>query len=516
MRIPPEEIHPEGELDVFKKTEIMQAIEVDTFDGKLHVEWDPDAAVTPFGQLPFFIQYLKMGHRLAPWVKECPLYYTSNNAPEKIDILGSLFLSILSGHTRYAHMSTLLNEQVNAQLLGMNKVVSDDSARRGLKKIDEIEGISWIQDHLFSTYEPLLKTPWILDTDVTVKPLYGHQEGANVGYNPHKPGRPSHTYHTYLIANIRIVLDVEVQAGDQSHSSHSMPGLMTVLDKLPANSKPSFIRGDCDWGNHQVMSQLEEKEYHYLFKLKKSKRVKDLIVKHHGLGNWTYFKGDWEAKEDQLKLMGWEKRRRVVIIRRRVRSELIFALEDKNNPQQSLAFIDGPEKMKAYEYAVLVTNLEDELITLIQHYRDRADCENYFDEIKNQWGWGGFTTHDIKSCRLISRIIALVYNWWTLFVRLANPDNHLEAITSRPLLLSSVGRLVKSGRQQKMIVTSHHAKTGKVQKIFSKVALFFTQLKADAPQLTPRQCWVRILERCMQAFSLVLALEAQKLLPAPG
>jgi len=77
MRMLPKQTHPEGEVDLFKKTEIMQAIEVDTFDGKLHVEWDPNAAVTPFGQLPFFIQFLKVGRRLTPWVEECPLHYTS-------------------------------------------------------------------------------------------------------------------------------------------------------------------------------------------------------------------------------------------------------------------------------------------------------------------------------------------------------------------------------------------------------------------------------------------------------
>ena len=158
MRMLPKQTHPEGEVDLFKKTEIMQAIEVDTFDGKLHVEWDPNAAVTPFGQLPFFIQFLKVGRRLAPWVEECPLHYMSNNAPGKIDILGSLFLSILSGHTRYAHISSLANEKVNTSFLGMNKVVSDDSARRGLKKMDEQEGVSWMQNHLFSTYEPRFRS----------------------------------------------------------------------------------------------------------------------------------------------------------------------------------------------------------------------------------------------------------------------------------------------------------------------------------------------------------------------
>ena len=37
----------------------------------------------------------------------------------------------------------------------------------------------------------LLDKPWVLDIDATVKPLYGRQEGAELGYNPAKPGRPS-------------------------------------------------------------------------------------------------------------------------------------------------------------------------------------------------------------------------------------------------------------------------------------------------------------------------------------
>jgi len=44
-----------------------------------------------------------------------------------------------------------------------------------------------------------------LDMDVTVKPLYGHQQGAQIGYNPQKPGRPSHVYHSYFVANLSAV-----------------------------------------------------------------------------------------------------------------------------------------------------------------------------------------------------------------------------------------------------------------------------------------------------------------------
>lgn len=31
-----------------------------TFGGRIHVEGDPFAAVTPLGQLPFFIEFLKV------------------------------------------------------------------------------------------------------------------------------------------------------------------------------------------------------------------------------------------------------------------------------------------------------------------------------------------------------------------------------------------------------------------------------------------------------------------------
>src|SRR4051812_6875870 len=106
MLLPPKLIHPVGECALPAKRAESVLLEVDTFDGKLHIEWDPDASVTPIGQLPFFIQYLKLGHRFLSWVEDCPLDYESNNAPSKVDVLGSLLLSVLSGHTRYAHITT--------------------------------------------------------------------------------------------------------------------------------------------------------------------------------------------------------------------------------------------------------------------------------------------------------------------------------------------------------------------------------------------------------------------------
>jgi len=50
MVLPPKVIHPEAELPGFKKNALSEAIEVETYAGKLHIEWDHDAAVTPMGQ----------------------------------------------------------------------------------------------------------------------------------------------------------------------------------------------------------------------------------------------------------------------------------------------------------------------------------------------------------------------------------------------------------------------------------------------------------------------------------
>ena len=217
--------HQSGELSSYDGKENLLdknvKLSLETYGGRVQVEWDPEASVTPLGQMAFFIEYLKLGGLFDRWVEDCPLEFYSPNSPSKRDVLGTLLLSVLSGHKRYAHITAIRSDGVNPGLLDMKKIVSEDSLRRGLQRIEADPGKLWLQKHLHRCYDPLLSVPWILDVDTTVKVLYGNQEGAVVGYNPKKPGRPSHTYHTYFIGNLRLVLDVEVRAGNQSSSSGS-------------------------------------------------------------------------------------------------------------------------------------------------------------------------------------------------------------------------------------------------------------------------------------------------------
>src|SRR3954451_22383746 len=158
--------HPAGEQPSVECGKGRSVI-ADTFAGRVHVEWEKGegASMNPLGQLPFSIEYLKQGGLFDGWVAGCPQHLTSPNAPSKRDILGTVMLSLLAGHRRYAHITTLRCDPVNPPLLGMRKVVSEDSVRRGLAMIGEAKGLPWLQSHLDYCTTPLLAEPWVLDID---------------------------------------------------------------------------------------------------------------------------------------------------------------------------------------------------------------------------------------------------------------------------------------------------------------------------------------------------------------
>lgn len=514
------DVHPKGEQELAVVEGKSRGTAIDTYGGTIHVKWDEESDVTPFGQMPFFIEFLKTAGLWDEFVKDCPLSYTSANAPSKADILGTILLAVLAGHRRYAHITALRFDGVIPKLLGMSKVCSEDSVRRAFAGIKEPECENWLKKHLRTSYEPLLNEPWVLDIDATVKPLYGHQEGAVKGYNPGKPGRPSHAYHTYFAANIRLVLDVEVQAGNQTATSFAQPELWKFLGSLPTQAKPAMIRGDCAWGTDRMMREAEEQEIPYLFKLKQTSNVKHLIQQLFSSEDWTTAGQGWMGMDAELKLSGWARSRRVIVLRRRIRDELVLEQQKQlasatAGQQMTLGFIEMGKDKVLHEYAVLVTSLSTEILELAQHYRDRADAENNFDELKNQWGWSGFTTCDLHRCQIMARIIGLIYNWWSLFTRLAIPGKHAEAITSRPLLLNAVGKQTKHGGQTTLTVSSMHAKAPQMKTILNTISGFLSSLRNGAEQLTYPQKWLLILTRIFRHILNGRSLKHTLFIPQP-
>ena len=500
---------PESEISVFGSE--LESFSVETPGGRIQIRWDLEASATPNAQLAFFAEFLTTTGVYESWVNSCPLTYAPGNASHKRDVLGTWFLSILAGQHRYAHITALRGDGVSPQILGMSKIVSEDTLRRALARMSADQSQGWLRPQLLTSVRAALDTPWILDIDTTIKTLFGQQSGAEVSYNPHKPGRPSHALHTYFVSNLRMVLDVVVSPGKQHAAAHARPGLSDILDSLPPVQRPALVRGDCGFGNEPFIAELETRGQPYLFKLRQTGGVKKLLMRQFARKDWTTpgpSDQGWSAVEDTLRLAGWDKSRRVVILRRKAKSDVALS---RNSTEGQMELLLPDQDVELWEYAVLVTNSGYALESMAQLYRDRADAENGFDELKNQWGWGGFTTQDIERCQTSARAVALVYNWWSWYCRAAKPEARMEAITSRALLLAAVGRATKHAGQTTLYLTPMHAAKTTLMLLIANIRAALSHVRRVAEQSPTADRWKTLLDYIV---AKIIPRRPQKLLEA--
>ena len=243
--------------------------------------------------------------------------------------------------------------------------MSCDSVRRNFASIPEGQALPWVWRENLRLLQDVMAEDYILDLDPTVKPLYGHQEGAGFGYNPQKPGRPSHCYHTLCIAKLRLTLAVVVHPGNETSGTHSRSMLAEYLEFVSSVKKPRLVRGDVSFGNESVIGDCEEADVRYLFKAKRSKVVRGVF--REMLANpvaWRDSPEGWQCAERYVRLDSWGKERRMVFARRPVEN---MPGRRKNPPQMRFTQLDIPglELAEAgdggyadgYEWYALVTDL---------------------------------------------------------------------------------------------------------------------------------------------------------------
>lgn len=180
----------------------------------------------------------------------------------------------------------------------------------------------------------------------------------------------------------------------------------------------------------------------------------------------------------------------MIIVRQRIRGGI--ARERRIDGKQLRLDLAGPsvhEGDRLWEYAVLVTDVAYPLESIGQLYRDQADAENAFDELKNQWGLGGFTTQDINRCQTVARACALVYNWWSWYRRAAHPTGRLEDITSRQLLLAVGGKAASHAKQTTLYLTPLHGRANMLKRPIPNIGAALKHVKAAAEQFKGLDCW---------------------------
>jgi Transposase DDE domain group 1 len=430
-------IHLSGEA----QNPLPDDLTLDTLPGKFTLT-RTDAALTAYGGLVAWSSFLKHTGLVERFAGCCPVMHTSPNAAPVREVVHSFMLSALVEGKRFSHVRWLSDDPALATIMNMSRVRGEDALPRLAKEMSVEAMRDWMQQPQTELYAAL-PDRFIADWDSTVNTRYGHQADAALGYNPHKRGRKSHHPLICVAARTRLCLHLEWRPGDTVSATDWQPAMEKLWSHPTIRERLWLNRGDAGFGQEGVMAwheQAGEKRPKYLFKLRLTANVRRAIAK----VPWPLWEGAptlgcQQIAETTVKLHGWSRERRVVIVR---------TLKPVNPTPQD-EFWDNPED----EVAVYVTNLEKneatpEQIALL--YAGRADTENVFDELKNQWGFRGYCSQRAVVTELAARLVLLTYNLWSLFTRLLGltPGHHSEAVTSRRDFLFLAAQVVESGRQR--------------------------------------------------------------------
>jgi hypothetical protein len=252
-----EEVHPAGEGD----------FTFPTAGGRVRLSVTEDA-LTPFGGLVPWAAYTKHIGIAEALAADCPVKRTSPNAAPVYDIIQSFMLTALTDGRRFSHVERLRDDPTIPELFGMESVVGDDTVRRFFKSVDPVLGAEWIARNIKPMWGALPERI-IMDWDSTVQPKYGHQEGAEHGYNPSKPGRRS--FHPLLgvVAGTRLCPAYRFRSGD-TVTATQWKETMEDAQRWLGERHVWLNRGDLGLGHDAVMSWHEQSASRpmFLFKLK--------------------------------------------------------------------------------------------------------------------------------------------------------------------------------------------------------------------------------------------------------
>jgi len=468
-------VHPMGEGTA--------TIKLPTFGGQVSVE-RTDEALTPYGGLAAwsaFNQHLGTLDRLA---ESYPLERTSPNAAPVREIVHSFVLTALAEGKRFSHVHWLSDDAGVAAVMGMKHVRGEDAFPRLIKPLAAEQARQWLGTAERELYAGLPEH-FIADWDSTVTTRYGHQEGAVKGYNPFKRGRPSHHPLICVAAGTRLCLHLEWRPGDTVSATGWEQAMERLWSHRTIQERLWLNRGDNGFGQEPILAWHEHPSVlrpKYLFKLRLTRNVQRAIAK----VPWPMWEGAptlgcEQIAETTVQLQGWSRTRRIIIVR---------TLKPQNQSPQD-EFWGIPEE----EISVYVTNLSaaeatPEQIALL--YRKRADTENVFDELKNQWGFRGFCSQRGVITETAARLLLVTYNLWTLFVRLmgAEPGQHVEAVRSRRQFLILAAQLVRTGRQK---IWKLAVQPGWWQTLKACYERLCAWLRTTAPQLEKQRDFLRLL-----------------------
>jgi hypothetical protein len=366
-----------------------------------------DKEITPWGGMYLLKQMLKeIGFRNV--MSNCPDLPTpgSNRGYSPIVILESFLVSIWSGANRFLHTEITRHDKVLSDIFDWKQAPGQDTFKRFFNKFTQALN-QRVSDYLYSwTFDSIKFDNYTMDCDSSVMTRYGSQEGAKKGYNPQKRGRASHHPIMAFISDVKMVANFWLRSGNTSSSEGFVAFLEDTFQKLK-NKTIGLLRLDSGFYCKEVLDYIEQREkpINYIVAVKFYEPVQRMIASEQ---KWLPVDDGIEISESLYQSPAWEKPRRVVMVRQRI----------KQRPKaagRTLKLFKDEEFYRQYRYSAYVTNITLPAVEIWRLYRARGDAENRIKELKYDFGFDSFNLNNFYATEAALTMAMLAYNLMSLF-----------------------------------------------------------------------------------------------------
>jgi hypothetical protein len=371
-----------------------------------------------------FFQKLKLRQSLTWSVR----FTQRNNRYGTSEAILALLYPMLVGLGRIDASGILKRNGVFRYLTGLTRYPDATTLRRFLLRFGQEALTPFLHFHdQLRRRMNAATTKVIFDLDTTVLTVYGRQEGARIGYNPKKRGRPS--YHPLMCfeGTTADLWEASFHPGNVHPASVSLALLERAFKKLPPSVRQIRVRADSAFYNHDIVDFLRKHKALFAISVILKKNIKARLsgLRYHRAAGSIF------VAEFTYQPYRWEQPERFVVIRRPAPEE----------PTWQLSLF----QMKGYNYQVLVTNLPFTGYHVWHFYNSRATAELIIRELKEAYALGKIPTGHWEANVAYFHLVCFAYNllnWWKRFC-LPAPFNRRTLQTIRRELLAIPGELVR-------------------------------------------------------------------------
>ena len=367
--------------------------------------------LTRWGGLSLFAQFckfLRLRYFLQHQVR-WPIYHHRSFHP--VDLFLAHIFAIVAGIGRIANTQSLTSNGLIPPILGLPEFPHQDTLRTFLWRFSSpnLQSLQSAHDkfraELFHRLGLIYSA--IIDADMTVLTVFGHQEQARMGYNPRYHGKRSYAPLLSSEGRMGFSLAMELRAGNVSPSPGAWNFLEPILDKLPSTISSSRIRTRLDAAFYSAknIQFLDEKKIGYVIVARMHRPLKSRIVS----ARYHEFAPGWEATEFTYPVTDFQREHRFIAIRRPK------ALEPEEVQRSLFTFKD-------YVYRrALVTNLELTPEGVWRFYCNRGFQELLLREFKNSFFMAQIPTRSFLANAAYMEMILWAYDLVLAFQYLCLP-----------------------------------------------------------------------------------------------